>query len=75
MCLVSNTLQECIEKPCSVDLALHFFQQQTIFTNTTQSEPNFTLIVPELKNSNCDDSKTEIGQNSRTPIVKKKNFF
>ena len=33
--------------------------------------PKFTLIVPELKNSNFDGSKTQLGQNSRTQIVKK----
>ena len=33
--------------------------------------PNFTPNVTELINSNCDDSKTQLGQNSRTQIGKK----
>ena len=73
MCFVSNTLQKCIEYPCSVDLTLNFFQLQTVFTNTTQSVPNLTLIVTEIRNTNCDDSKTQFGQNSRT-LIKKKNL-
>ena len=30
---------------------------------------NLTQIVTELRNSNCDNSKTQLGQNSKTPIV------
>ena len=33
--------------------------------------PNFTLIVTELRNSKYDDSKTKLGPNSRTEMVKK----
>ena len=36
--------------------------------------PTFTLIVRELRNSKCDDSKTKLGPNSRTEMARKKTF-
>ena len=38
---------------------------------TTQSVTKFNcnLIVTELRNSNCDNSKTQMGQNSKMQIV------
>ena len=72
MCLVSNTLQECVEYPCSVDLTLSFFINKLFSPTQFKVSQHFTLIVTELRNSNCDNSKNQLGLNSRPKMVRRK---